>query len=115
MEERLAAAGAAMSRVNGLLVAPSPQTFDFCQRALQEAAAELGACHAVLPGHHGNSDLLTTARQLRAEVLLAGRLLHSAADFYIGWERLLGAMSGGYTASGEPSPVVRQGTVCCQA
>ncbi len=52
--------------------------------------------------------------QLRAELRHAGRLLESAADFYRGWERILGAMSGGYTADGEPAPVARGGTFHCQ-
>jgi len=58
------------------------------------------------------AELLEKAYQLRAQVRRAGRLIESAALFYGGWNRILGAMSGGYTASGEPAPVQHPGKLC---
>jgi hypothetical protein len=61
-----------------------------------------------------DADVRAKVGQLRSDLRHAGRLLESAAGFYRGWERILGAMSGGYTADGEPAPVARTGRLYCQ-
>ena len=112
--ERLVAARSEVKRACDLLVAPSPQALDTCQTALQRAVVEL----TNLPSH--GAELLadagarSAAHGLRAEVLRAARLLGSLSSFYQGWERILGALSAGYTANGDPAPVARPGRLCCR-
>jgi hypothetical protein len=112
--ERLAKARAEVNLACNLLIAPTPDALIGCQDALERAVSALrdfrSGCQEVhaVPGDHA------IVRALRAEVMRASRLLQNLARFYRGWERILGAMSGGYTASGNPAPVARQGRLCCR-
>src|ERR1700722_7377750 len=111
--EWLAMARAEVNRACTLLIAPTPEALIGCQDALERAVSALQefrlGCREVQanPGDHA------IVRALSAEVMHASRLLQNLASFYRGWERILGAMSGGYTASGNPAPVARQGRLCC--
>jgi hypothetical protein len=83
-----------------------------CQGALERAVSELADFRSnggVVPG---NVSARSTALRLRTEVLRAARLLQSLAHFYHGWERILGTMSDGYTASGDAAPVTRRSRLC---
>jgi len=112
--ERLALARSEVNRACNLLIAPTPETLNDCQDALQRAVSALTELPVESHDVAGGLDAQSVARSLRAEVLRAGRLLQNLASFYRGWERILGAMSGGYTASGNPAPVARQGRFCCR-
>jgi hypothetical protein len=112
--EQLSAARLQVKRACHLLEAPSPASLEASSSALERAVSGLNDCrHGIRPGVT-DTDAIAKVRQLRAELRHAGRLLESAADFYRGWERILGAMSGGYTAGGEPAPVARTGKLYCQ-
>jgi hypothetical protein len=112
--ERLVAAQWEVKRACNLLIAPTPEALDNCQDALTRAVSALtefrSQCLEVLadPGARPMVDAL------RAEILRAGRLLQNLAGFYRGWERILGTMSAGYTAGGDPAPVARIGRFCCR-
>jgi hypothetical protein len=111
--EQLEKAGVEVKRVCNLLIAPSPESWVDCERSLRQAISEISEfrLHVInsrnIPGTH------VRAFQLRAEVVRAGHLLETLAAFYGGWERMLGAMSAGYTAGGDPAPVRREGRLCC--
>jgi hypothetical protein len=111
--ERLVAARSEVKRACGFLVDASPEALERCQGALERAVSELAGfrstCAAV-----SNGGARSTADGLRAEVLRAAALLQSLADFYHGWERILGAMSAGYTATGDPAAVARRGRLYCR-
>ena len=110
--DRLAAAHGEMTRACELLIVSSPEALDLCQNALERAVFEL---REFQPGGQSVSTDPTAkryARNLRSEVLRAARLLENLAHFYNGWERILGSMTAGYTASGDPAPVSRQGRLC---
>jgi len=112
--ERLVAVEAEVKRACDLLVDATPEALDRCQGALRQAVSQLvdfRETYRRLPLHAG---VRSTAGGLRAEVRRAARLLESLASFYHGWERILGAMSAGYTARGDPAPVVRSGRLCCR-
>jgi len=112
--ERLVAARSEVKRACDLLVAASPEAWERCEGTLQRAVSELAdfrSNYAVAPA---SVDARSTAYGLRAEVLRAARLLQSLADFYRGWERILGAMSAGYTATGDPAAVARRGRLYCR-
>ncbi len=110
----LSAARSEVKRACRLLESPSPESLAASSSALERAVSGLNDCRRGIRRGAIGPDVRTMASQLRAELRHAGRLLESAADFYRGWERILGAMSGGYTADGEPAPVARGGTFHCQ-
>jgi hypothetical protein len=112
--ERLAAAHSEMRRACDLLIAPTPEAMDSCQNALQRALSELVEFRSKIKEISAGEATQRLARGLRGEVLRAARLLQNLAGFYRGWERILGAMTAGYTASGDPAPVTRLGRLNCR-
>ena len=108
--EPLMAARSDVKRACDLLVAPTPQALADCQQALEKATDTLRQWHA--RGEGADRTGRHIACDLRAEVRRAGHLLEGLATFYTGWERILGALSGGYTASGNPAPLERDGRLC---
>src|SRR5580693_8238230 len=112
--ERLEAAHSEMKRACDLLIAPTPEAIDSCQNSLQRALSELVEFRSKIKQISAGEATQRLARGLRAEVLRAARLLQNLARFYRGWERILGAMTAGYTASGEPAPVTRLGRLNCR-
>ncbi|MGD0870523.1 MAG: hypothetical protein ABSB88_13280 [Bryobacteraceae bacterium] len=112
--EHLSSARLEVKRACDLLEAPNPASLEASSSALERAISGLNDCRRGIRPGVTNADVRARVRQLRAELRHAGRLLESAADFYRGWERILGAMSGGYTAGGEPAPVARTGKLYCQ-
>ena len=112
--ERLIVARSEVNRACDLLIAPTPEALNSCQDALARAVSELTKFRSSCQEGSAGSNAKPLARELRAEILRAGRLLQSLAGFYRGWERILGAMSGGYTADGDPAPVARIGRLCCR-
>jgi hypothetical protein len=110
--ERLAIARSDVHRACDLLIASTPEALNDCQNALARAVSVL---HDFRRNEISPSPGLTTiARALKAEVVRARQLLENLSSFYKGWERILGAMSGGYTSSGAPAAVDRQGRFCCR-
>jgi hypothetical protein len=111
---RLLAAQREVARACDLLIAPTPEALEGCRDALERAVSELAEfpsqCRE-FPSHSGARPIVCG---LRAEVRRAARLFESLAGFYHGWERILGTMSGGYTAGGGPAPVTRIGRLCCR-
>jgi hypothetical protein len=112
--ERLATARSEVHRACELLIASSPDALNDCSEALQRAAAILREFRADIREYPQGPDARPLALQLKSDVLRAGRLMERLAVFYRGWERILGAMSGGYTSNGAPAAVDRQGRICCR-
>ena len=112
--ERLVAARSDVKRACDLLVAASPEALDGCQDALQQAVSELIDFRSKRHEIRSDPSARSTACGLRAEVLRAARLLQSLSSFYHGWNKILGSMSAGYTANGDPAPVTRHGRLCCR-
>jgi hypothetical protein len=121
--ERLAAARSRLDSASQFLMAPSSGALENCREALEQAISQLTPPRASAlsedrePGvsagdGSSRTDLLASAYQLRTRLGHAKQLLDSAARFYSGWERILGAMSGGYTSSGEPAAAQRPGKLC---
>jgi hypothetical protein len=112
--ERLAAARSEVNRACDLLIAPTPEALNTCQESLERAISALKEFRSQCGDVPADSGVKSIARALQAEVLRAGGLLQSLASFYRGWERILGTMSAGYTAAGDPAPVARVGRLCCR-
>ncbi|HUI55077.1 MAG TPA: hypothetical protein VLY04_08905 [Bryobacteraceae bacterium] len=112
--ERLAAVRSEVERACGLLVAPSHDSLNLCQIALQRAAVELADGRFDWQQARLDPELRSHLRGLHAGVARAAILLKNLAAFCHGWDRILGTMSAGYIPGGGSAPVVRQGTVCCR-
>jgi hypothetical protein len=112
--EQLIATRLELDRACGLLTTPSPPSMDACTAVLQAAAAQLAECRPEWALQAGNAAALEEAWRLRRSFTRARSLLQHAADFHINWVRIRGAMAGGYTARGEPAPVVHGSRICVQ-
>jgi hypothetical protein len=112
--DHLSAARSEVKRACHLFETPSPASLETSSSALERAVSGLTDFRRGIRPGMTNADIRAKVRQLRTELHHAGRLLESAADFYRGWERILGAMSGGYRAGGDPAPVPRTGRLYCQ-
>lgn len=98
-----ASAQAEVAAVCKLLVSPSVAALDRSSVLLQSAASRLAACRAEAAGSTQPEQLRKEAGQLRQATYRAARLLEGAASFHANWLRLAGALSRGYTGSGEPA------------
>jgi hypothetical protein len=112
--EPLSASLSAVREACNLLKGPDEASLAASSRALERAVLDLHDCRSGIRAGVRDAGVLAQLRKLRTELRQAGRLLESAADFYWGWEHMLGTVSAGYTAEGEPEPVVRPGKLHCQ-
>ena len=112
--ERLATARSEVHRACELLIAPSPKALNNCQEALEHAVSALKEFRSFSQEAPPEPGARSLALILKTEVSRARRLMESLAAFYKGWERILGTMSGGYTSSGSPAAVTREGRFCCR-
>jgi len=108
---RLAAAHAAVARACGWLESPSPANLDRCAMMLEKAAADLAEGRGKLAEARRSAASLAEAHRLRGAIEGAGTLLHKAFEYHARWNQILGAMAGGYTATGDAAPVARRGRV----
>ena len=112
--ERLVAARLEVKRASHLLIAPTPEALQSCQDALEHAVSALTDFRSRGVEVPADGKVRSLAGALRTEIRTARRLLQNLAGFYRGWERILGSMSAGYTAGGDPAPVTRVGRLCCR-
>jgi hypothetical protein len=112
--ERLATAQSEVHRACEQLIASTPEAINNCQEALERAVAILQEFRADIGEYPQGPNARAFSLTLKSDVFRARRLIENLARFYRGWERILGAMSGGYTSSGAPAAVDRQGRFCCQ-
>jgi hypothetical protein len=108
-----AARSEVISVCNGLL-SPSPEALDGCASLLERAVGELETCRRLLERAATGHPELEQARGLRTDLRRARHLLQNASSYYSGWQRLLGTMSGGYTACGSPAQLALPARVCLQ-
>src|SRR5262245_33789275 len=113
--ERLAQVRSQLDRTCDRLLSPSPEVLDQCSLDLDSAMRQLAACQPHLSSHAGDADALAEAWHVRRSFLRARNLMESAATFHENWLRVRGAISAGYTPSGDPGPVLHQGRICLQA
>ncbi|HXK07726.1 MAG TPA: hypothetical protein VMS37_35360 [Verrucomicrobiae bacterium] len=97
------------------LTLASPVALDQASEALNSAARQLAELQSRLPEQAGNPAALEEAWRVRRAFLRTRTLLYSAAAFHGNWTRVRGAMSGGYTRTGEPGPVLHASRLCLQA
>jgi hypothetical protein len=112
--ELAGAARAALTEIRRMLMAPKPENIESCCGELKRAIAFVqrltGLAIETNESVRRREELRVEAEELRRELAQAGRLLHQAGGFYLGWARLLLAAGEAYTPDGEatPLPVVRR-------
>src|SRR5438270_2797177 len=104
--EQLAAARGELERAGELLMAPSPEALDRCSAVLKATGHQLAQWQPQMAEAKGNPEALAEAWQLRRSFRRIERLLQNATEFHSGWMCVRGAMTGGYTASGEAAPLL---------
>ncbi|HUA63517.1 MAG TPA: hypothetical protein VML19_32475 [Verrucomicrobiae bacterium] len=111
LQERLAAARAAIEQTCQLLLTPFPLELDECSTLLSQAIAAVSKERAHLQTQPGNALTLADLRELQWKIRKTRQLLETAARHYHGWELVLRSLAGGYTSQGEAAPMVPAGRV----
>jgi len=112
--EQLAAARLELERAGELLIAPSPEALDRCSCVLEATGRQLSEWQPRLAEQAGNPDALAEVWRLRRSFRRTERLLQNAGAFHWNWACLRGAMTGGYTSSGEAAPVLSRHRISLQ-
>ncbi len=104
--ERLMAARQQLDFAGSLLARPSPEALESCSSVLEAAGRQLAEWQPTFSRQAGNAAALEEAWQLRRSFVRMSRLLKGAGNFHLNWLRLRGAMTGGYTKTGESAPIM---------
>lgn len=112
--EQLKSARQQLDSACGLLLRPSVEALDHCSGVLEEAGRQLAEWQPTIAQHAGNAVALEEAWQLRRSFVRAASLLQGASNFHLNWLQLRGAMTGGYTGTGEPAPVFHNSRINLQ-
>ena len=93
-----AKAEARLARAAQTLLSPSP---DACEAAVAELEAIENVLRSLLAQPRAALPAAEQAKRFQASLRVVSGLWENAAAFRLGWARLLGAMTGGYTERGE--------------
>jgi hypothetical protein len=109
--EQLMSARQQLDSAHDLLTKPSPETLDRCSSVLEAAGHQLAEWQPTFSQRAGNAAALEEAWRLRRSFVRTTRLLQGAGDFHLNWLRLRGAMTGGYTETGESAPLLHRNRI----
>jgi len=112
--EKVVSARQRVDFAGGLLLKPSPQALDQCSAILEEAGRQLAQWQPEFTLKKGDAAALAETWQLRRSVHRTARLLQGAAEFHTNWLRTRGAMTGGYTGTGESAPLLHGSRICVE-
>ena len=115
MVEDLAGVRRSLDRACQRIIVASGDALDECSHDLDAALRQLAECQSRLGPHAGDPAALEESWRVRRSFQRARSLLPSAAAYHAGWSRVRGAMSGGYTRSGDPAPLRHTSRLCLQA
>jgi len=89
------------------LLRPTPEALRLCTQDLQAAHAALARliAHLQTEGRQPPKSLQQKIQSWRDSTRLLSILLEQAAALRLGWARLLGSITQGYTPQGEPAPL----------
>jgi hypothetical protein len=104
--EQLVSARQQLDCACDLLTKPSPAAMDRCSSVLEAAGRQLAEWQPAFSEQVGNAAALEEAWRLRRSFVRTARLLQGASDFHLNWLQLRGAMTGGYTETGESAPLM---------
>jgi len=112
--EQVVAARQQVDFAGGLLLRPSPENVEQCSTILEGAGRQLAQWQSECSLLRGDPAALAEAWHLRRSVQRTSRLLQGAADFHTNWLNARGAMTGGYTVTGEPAPLLHGKRICVE-
>lgn len=104
--EQLMSARQQLDFACNLLAKPSPEALDCCSSVLEAVGRQLAECQPTFSQQAGNAAALEEAWRLRRSFVRTARLLQGAGDFHLNWIQLRGAITGGYTETGESAPLM---------
>jgi hypothetical protein len=103
--EQLMSARQQLEYAGNLLAKPSPEAVESCSSLLEAAGRQLAEWQPEFSRQAGNAAALEEAWKLRRSFTRTARLLQCAGEFHLNWLQLRGAMTGGYTETGESAPL----------
>jgi hypothetical protein len=104
--EQLMSARQQLDFASNLLAKPSPEALESCSSVLEAAGRQLAECQPTFHQQVGDAATLEEAWRLRRSFVRTARLLQGVGDFHLNWLQLRGAMTGGYTETGESAPLM---------
>ena len=114
MVEQVASARQRVDFAGRLLLKPSPEALEQCSTILDEAGRQLAEWQLELSLTKGDAATLAEVWHLRHSVQRTSRLLQGAAEFHSNWLQARGAMTGGYTKTGESAPLLHGRRICLE-
>ena len=112
--EQVMAARKQVDCVGSLLLKPTPQAVEHCSTILEEAGRQLAEWQSEFTSNRGDAAILAEAWHLRRSVQRTTRLLQAAAEFHTNWLNARGAMTGGYTVTGDSAPLLHGRRICLE-
>jgi hypothetical protein len=109
--EQLMSARQQLDFASNLLVRPSPEALESCSSVLEAAGRQLAEWQPAFSQQAGDAAALEEAWRLRRSCVRTARLLQGVGDFHRNWLQLRGAITGGYTETGESAPLVHANRV----
>ena len=109
--EQLISARQQLDFASDLLARPSPEALENCSAVLEASGHRLEEFRPALSRREGSSAALEEAWRLRHSFLRTARLWQGAADFHLNWQRVRGAMTGGYTGTGDSAPLLHRSRI----
>ena len=112
--EQLVSARQQLDFAGTLLTKPSPDALDQCSTILEDAGRQLTQWAPEFSLRGEDAEALAEAWNLRRSYQRSSRLLQGAADFHMNWVKARGAMTGGYTGTGESAPLLHGSRICVE-
>jgi hypothetical protein len=110
--EQLMSARQQLDLASNLLAKPSPEALESCSSVLEAAGRQLAEWQPTLFDQAGDAAALEEAWRLRRSFVRTARLLQGVGDFHRNWLQLRGAITGGYTETGESAPITHAKRIC---
>lgn len=104
--EQLMSARQQLDLASNLLSKPSPEALESCSSLLEAAGRQLAEWQPAFSQQAGDAVALEEAWRLRRSFVRTARLLQGVGDFHRNWLQLRGALTGGYTETGQSAPLM---------
>jgi hypothetical protein len=112
--EQLKSARQQLDFASNLLAKPSPAALDSCSSVLEAAGRRLAEWQPAFSQQAGDAAALEEAWRLRRSFVRTSRLLQGVGDFHRNWLQLRGAITGGYTETGESAAITHANRISLQ-
>ena len=112
--EQLMSARQQLDFASNLLAKPSPDALESCASLLEAAGRQLAEWQPAFSRQAGDAIALEEAWRLRRSFVRAARLLQGVGEFHLNWLQLRGAITGGYTGTGESAPLLHASRISLQ-